>query len=195
MIRIAITSLSIAALLSAFSGSGSAFAQSQVAQLTPGSALLSHSLDTKDAVVGQVVTAKLISPIDTPEGLTLPRGTELLGRIVDVQASHGKSAATLTLTFDKARVKGKEVPIKATLVAMGPQNTLPNAPAKVTSTDSFDQPAGELPGVSLHSAVQSDNSGVLTNKASNIRLDNGTEILLAVAPLTGSGSETASTGH
>jgi hypothetical protein len=49
--------------------------------------------------------------------------------------------------------------------------------------------------VSLHSAVQSDNSGVLTNKTSNIRLDNATEILLAVAPLTGSGSETVSTGH
>jgi hypothetical protein len=194
MKRIAITSLSIAALLSTFSGGGSSFAQSPSAQLTPGSALLGHSLDTKDAAAGQAVTAKLISPIETSEGLTLPRGTQLLGRIVDVQASHDKSPATLTLIFDKAKIKGKEVPIKATLVAMGPQNTLPNAPAKVTSTDSFDQPEGELPGVSLHSAVQSDNSGVLTNKASNIRLDNGTEILLAVATLPGSNSETAA-GH
>jgi hypothetical protein len=195
MKRIAITSLSIAALLSTLSGSGPAFAQSQSAQLTPGSALLGHSLDTKDAAAGQVVTAKLISPIETPDGLTLPRGTQLLGRIVDVQASHDKSPATLTLIFDKAKIKGKEVPIKATLVAMGPQNTLPSAPAKVTSTDSFDQPAGELPGVSLHSTVQSDNSGVLTNKTSNIRLDNATEILLAVAPLTSSSSDTASAGH
>jgi len=195
MKRIAIASLSIAALLSTFSGSGSAFAQSPGAQLTPGSALLGHSLDTKDAAAGQVVTAKLISSIDTPDGLTLPRGTQLLGRIVDVKPSHDKSAATLTLVFDKAKVKGKEVPIKATLVAMGPQNTLPDAPAKVASTDSFDQPAGELPGVSLHSTVQSDNSGVLTSKDSNIRLDNATEILLAVAPLTGSGADTASAGH
>ncbi len=193
MKRIAITSLSIAAMLSTFTGSG--FAQSPIAQLTPGSALLGHSLDTKDAAAGQVVTAKLISPIETPEGLILPRGTQLLGRIVDVQPSHDKGAATLTLIFDKAKIKGKEVPIKATLVAMGPQNTLPAAPAKVASTEAFDQPAGELPGVSLHSEVQSDNSGVLTSKASNIRLDNGTEMLLAVAPVTGSGSDTTSAGH
>jgi hypothetical protein len=193
MKRVAITSLSIAALFSTFSGSG--LAQSPSAQLTPGSALLGHSLDTKDAAAGQVVTAKLISPIEAPDGLTLPRGTQLLGRIVAVQASHDKSPATLTLIFDKAKVKGKEVPIKATLVAMGPQNTLPNAPAKVASTDTFDQPAGELPEVSLHSAVESDNSGVLTSKGSNIRLDNGTEMTLAVAPLTGSGSDTASAGH
>src|SRR5277367_5796929 len=102
MKRIAIASLSIAALLATFSGSGSAFAQSPSAQLTPGSALLGHSLDTKDAAAGQVVTAKLINPIETPDGLTLPRGTQLLGRIVDVQASHDKSPATLTLIFDKA---------------------------------------------------------------------------------------------
>ncbi len=193
MKRLAITSLSIAALLSTFTGSG--FAQSPSAQLTPGSALLGHSLDTKDAAAGQVVTAKLISAIETPDGLTLPRGTQLLGRIVAVEASHDKSPATLTLIFDKAKIKDKEVSIKATLVAMGPQNTLPNAPKTVASADTFDQPAGELPGVSLHSAVQSDNSGVLTSKSSNIRLDNATEILLAVAPVTGSGSDTASAGH
>jgi hypothetical protein len=196
MKRSAITSLSIAATFLAFSGSGFALGQSQSGQLTSGAALLGHSLDTKEAVAGQAVTAKLINPIDTAEGLTLPRGTELLGRVAEVQASHGKSAATLTLIFDKARTKdGKEVAIKATLVAIGPQNTLSDTSGTVATTDSFDQPAGELPGVSLHSVVQSDSSGTLTSKSANIRLDNGTEILIAVAPLTASGSDTASTGH
>ncbi len=186
MKRSATTSLSIVATFLAFSGSGFALGQSQSGQLTSGAALLGHSLDTKrGGCEGQAVTAKLINPIDTAEGLTLPRGTELLGRVAEVQASHGKSAATLTLIFDKARTKdGKEVAIKATLVAIGPQNTLSDTSGTVATTDSFDQPAGELPGVSLHSVVQSDSSGTLTMQEREHPSGQwDVEILIAVAPL------------
>lgn len=183
MKRFATSSLSIATTVLMLAGGAFTLGQSQSMQLMSGDALLDHELNTRNAVKGQEITARLTQTIETPEGLKLPRGTELVGQVDQVAASHDRSGATLALTFDKARMKdGKEVPIKATLEEVGQENTIALIGGKVAPNGQFDQKPGEFPGVSMHSAVQSTESGTLTSKDKNIRLDQDTEMLIAVAP-------------
>jgi hypothetical protein len=186
MKRFATSSLSIATALFALAGGGLAMGQSQPMQLMSGTAELVHSIDSQSATQGQAVSAKLTGTIETPEGLKLPRGTELLGRVSEVQASHDKSSAKLALVFDKAQMKdGKQVPIKATLVAVAPPGQVAGIPEKVAGDDSFNQEEGEISGVSMQSSVKAEDSGVLMSKDRNIHLDTGTELMIAVAPETG----------
>lgn len=186
MRRSASSSLSIAATAFMLAGGAFALGQSQSMQLMSGSAELVHTIDSNSAMQGQIVSAKLTDTIKTPEGLKLPRGTELLGHVSQVQASHDKSPAKLALTFDKAQTKdGKQVPIKATLVEVAPAGELLGVPGKVAPDDAFNQEPGEISGVSMHSSVKADNSGTLISKDRNIRLETGTECMIAIAPETG----------
>jgi len=181
MKRFAVISLSVASTFLVFSAG--AFALSPSAQLEAGNARLTRELDTAHAMKGQMVTAKLTETIETPEGLKLPNGTELMGFVDQVQASHDKSPARLSLTFDKAQLKdGKDVAIKATLVAVAPSGAPDNLETKVAGNDSFDQEPGLLSGVSLHSKVQSNSSGTLISRDKNIRLVDGTQMQIAIAP-------------
>lgn len=186
MNRSAIPCLATLATFLTVSGCVFAEAPSQGMQLMSGDAQLIHRIDTKSAAPGQAVEAKLTDSIKTPEGLTLPRGTELLGRVDQVKASDNRSPAKLVLTFDKAQLKnGQEVAVKATLVAVSPVGSIGEIPEKVASDDSFLQEPGRIAGVSMHSAVQADNSGTLMSKDKNIDLKDGTELLIAVAPMPG----------
>ena len=182
MKRFAATSLSVATTFLALSGSGFALDQSQTIQLMSGPAELNQTLDTKTAAQGQAVSARLTGAIQTPEGLKLPNGTELLGHVDQVRAAGNNSDANLTLTFDKARLKdGKEVAIKATLVEVNSPGTLSGPGTKVSSDGKFDQ-ATSTSGQTLHSEVPANNSGTLARKDKDIRLIKGTELLIAVAP-------------
>ena len=166
-----------------FSGYVFAEAPSNGMQLMAGNARLTQRLDTKSATAGEKITAKLTNTIKTPEGLTLPNGTELLGRVDQVKSSNDRSPAKLVLTFDQAELKdGKQVPIKATLVGISPAGSIPQLPEKVARDDSFLQEPGTLSGVSMHSAVKADSSVTLTSRDKNIDLRNGTQMLIAVAP-------------
>ena len=59
---------------------GAAFAQS----LTGVNARLVRPLDSQTAAQGQPVTAKLDGSVKTADGVKLPKGTELIGKIADV---------------------------------------------------------------------------------------------------------------
>lgn len=189
MKRFAVISLAFASTLLVLSASAFALDPSQ--QLEAGDAQLIHNLDTVSAMKGQLVTAKLTQTIETPEGVKLPNGTRLLGYVAQVQPSRDKSPARLALTFDKAQLKnGKEFPIKATLVQVSPAGAAADMQEKVAANDSFDQEEGILSGVSMHSAVQDQNSGMLMSRDRNIHLEAGTQMQIAVAPEP----ETATTG-
>ncbi len=186
MKRFATSSLSIATALFALAGRGLAMGQSQPVQLMSGTAELVHSIDSQSATQGQAVSAKLTETIETPQGVKLPHGTELLGHVAEVQASHDKSPAKLALTFDKAQLKdGKQLPIKATLLEVAPPGQLAGVPQKVGSDGAFNQEAGEISGVSMHSSVRAEDSGTLMSKDGNIRLETGTQLVIAVAPQAG----------
>lgn len=88
-------------------------------QMVPVQAQLDKTLDTKKAKQGDPVTAKLVQGVQIPDAEALPKNTVLEGHVDQVQASENKSDAMVTVTFDKAKLKdGKEVPIKATVLAV-----------------------------------------------------------------------------
>lgn len=87
-------------------------------QMVPALVSLDHTLDAKKAKQGEPVTAKLQKDVKIPDQV-LPKNTMLEGHVDQVQASEHKSDSTVVVTFDKAKLKdGKELPIKATVLAI-----------------------------------------------------------------------------
>ena len=163
-------------------------------------ATLDHSFNSKGAKTGEVVTARLTSSVKTPDGVDLPKGTELVGKVAAVKAETN-GGVSVSLLFDAAKLKdGKQVPVKATLLAAYPASTgndgedsvqvIGAPPAHVISTDTFDQEPGALGHVSLKSAVKSDNSGTFASSDGNFKLGSGTYLQIAVAG-TNSGNGTS----
>jgi hypothetical protein len=182
MNRFASTSLTIAAtFLSLTIGANAQPMQSM--QLNTVNARLSKALDTSNAMQGQIVSAKLIESVNA-NGMKLAKGSELIGHIVTVQAAQGGSGATLTILFDKAHSKdGKEMPVHATLVDIA-RFDAPEIMTAPVASDATYVVDNRLDGISLKSSVTGGDSGTLSNKDKNIKLDSGTDLLLAVSPAT-----------
>ncbi len=88
-------------------------------QMVPVVAQLDKTLDAKKAKQGDSVTAKLQQGVQIPDAQALPKNTVLEGHVDQVQASDHKSDSTMTVTFDKAKLKdGTELSIKATVIAV-----------------------------------------------------------------------------
>ncbi len=171
---------------------GAAFAQSDMVGVN---VRLDQQLTTKSATQGQIVAAKLDRAAKTSDGIDLPRGTELLGKVSHVQASQNGGPASFSLLFDKAQLKdGKEIPVKVTILGAYPpgqesadslypgDDLLGPAPRHVSPEQRVDQEAGLLSHISMTSAVQSHNSGTFRRKAGNIKLARGTYLQVGVGP-------------
>jgi len=172
--------------LASFVCAGAASAQSLAGVTTR----LDKTLDSGSAKSGEPITAKLDSSVTTPDGVKLPRGTELIGQVADVKAAQG-GPVSLTLVFSSARLKdGKEIPVKATLVgaysasegddATYGSMTMAPAPATVSSDDTFNQQPGALHHVALTSAVKNSDSGTFTSSTGNFKLSAGTYLQFGV---------------
>lgn len=98
------------------------------------SAELTKSVDTKKARVGDEINAKITNDAKLPDGMELPKGTKLVGNVVDVKAkSKDENDSRLVLVLNRVVLKdGHEVPIKAAVTSM-------TAPV---SNASFDTPSG-----------------------------------------------------
>ncbi|MFZ0274182.1 MAG: hypothetical protein WB524_21480 [Acidobacteriaceae bacterium] len=156
-------------------------------------AKLDRTLDSKNATVGQAVTAKLDGSV-TLDGTRLGRGVELIGKVAEVKNAEG-SPASVTLLFTSAKLKdGKEIPVKATLLAAYPEvdpvgeslgdgSGLP-APAHVDADRTFDQEPGALSRVAMNSAVKNADSGTFSSTNGNFKLLAGTNLQVGVAPAT-----------
>jgi len=174
-------------------------ASAQSTQLFSANAVLTHSLNSNGAKMGQSVTAKLTSAA-SPQ---LPKGTMLIGKVDQVQSGNGTSK--LSITFNQARLgNGHEIAIKATLLGAYPpavysyddtQNgAAPLAqPRTVSSDEMVQQDPGTLNGIAMQSSVQSDTSGVFTSTNRNIKLDSGTLLQVAIAPTAGSAAAASAT--
>lgn len=188
--------VSLGLALVSFVALGTASAQSLVGVTTR----LNRTLDSGNAAVGQVVTVKLNGSVNAPDGVKLPRGTELIGKVASVQPAQNNGPASVALVFTSAKLKdGREIPVKATLIGAytasegsdatyGSQSMAP-VPGKVAADDTFDQEPGALKHVALTSAVKNDDSGTFSSTEGNFRLDAGTYLQFGVAPQTG-GSRT-----
>jgi hypothetical protein len=189
--------LGAAAGMAVFCGSAAAQTSPQNMQLMSANASLVQNLDSKNATQGQTVIAKLTSNVKEAKSIELPKGTMLIGKIEQVQMSTDNGPAKISLIFDQARLRnGHNVPIKATLLAAYPAETgdyytnqgnngslAGIEPHVIPADEKIDQEPGTLSHVAMHSAVDSNASGVFTSKDRNIDLRRGTEFEIAIAPV------------
>jgi hypothetical protein len=155
-------------------------------------AQLQQQLDAKTAHRGEVVRARLNGAVKTANGMRLDRGTELWGKVDQVQASSNGGPSMLSIVFTKARMKdGKTIPVKVTVIGAYPASeaqmavdgdeTMPPAPEHINNKERIDQEAGTIGHVSMHSAVQSRDSATFRDAQGNLKLANGTFLQLGIA--------------
>lgn len=196
-------SLGIAAASFLLAGSLHAQSQSQKKYDVIGvNARLEHSLNSKDAKAGEIVVAKTDHAAKTPEGVDLPKGTELIGRVERAEASQNGGPSSITLVFNKARLNdGKEVPVKVVILGAFPateammaqygDETMGPAPRHVSSHERVLQEPGLLNHIAMRSAVHSHNSGTFTKKDGDFTLDRGTYLQIGIAPLAWNNQQAA----
>jgi hypothetical protein len=184
--------------LFSFVCAGAASAQSLAGVTTR----LDKTLDSGSAKTGEAITAKLDSSVTTPDGVKLPRGTELIGTVAEVKSAPN-GPVSLTLVFNTAKMKdGKQIPVKATLVgaytasegddaSYGSLSMAP-APTKVNPDDTFNQQPGALRHITMTSAVKNSASGTFTSSNGNFKLTAGTYLQFGVdGPASGSHTNAA----
>lgn len=178
-------SLAVVSLLSAGAASAQTLAGVNTRLVSP--------LNSQTASEGQTVTVKLEGTVKTADGVKLTRGTELVGKVTSVKASQNGGAASVTVTFTTADLKGgKQVPVKATLLAAYPgdqgieaqysDSTMDTVAGKVSGDQTIDQEPGALPGVALKSAVEAPESGTFSKTNGNFKLAAGTFLQVGIAP-------------
>jgi hypothetical protein len=198
MKREAFIALSVAAVSMAVLFPNATLAQSgpnEAAQMVSARVALKQSVDADKVKQGDQIRTALAKKVKLTNGTELPSGTVILGVVAldDMQLS---GTSKLALIFNKAELKnGTVVPIKATIVGLFPPESVDAdgnsvAPGDQETgnwnghPDAVDQ-IGALPGVDLHSKIASSNSGVLVSTTKhNMKLKWGSEIALAVAPLS-----------
>jgi hypothetical protein len=163
--------------------------RSEAMKMVPARADLTHTLNAKDVRVGQTFEAKLAKSVQLKNGPKLPRGSELVGKVIKDQTGENGEQSVLTLRFTQAHLKnGKTVPIKATIVGIYSGSSGYNSYYAQTQTPNYWTPSvlqvdqiNALHNVDLHSKIAGHNSGVLESKRNDIRFSQGTEFAIAIA--------------
>ena len=194
MIHFRSYALGIAAALVSLPMYASMQAQPQNLNLVSANAELTQPLNAKSTRQGQSVTAKLTSEVKANGKTEFPKGTMLMGKVDQVQNAYANGdQSKISIVFNEARLSnGREVPIKATLLAAYPPAVMGVAqstssymmlqPRHIPNDQKVQQDPGTLNHVMMKSSVQSHVSGVFLSKKHNINMHRGTRIQLAIAP-------------
>jgi hypothetical protein len=168
-------------------------AQQEADEMVPVQIVLEKGLDARKIQPGQQFKARLDNTVHLKNGPELPHGTVLVGQVAtdDLQM---QGTSKLALRFTDAQLKdGKDIPIKATIVAVDPSGNLsPNGtPADEVNSVwdhsmlQIDQ-VGALSGVDLHSRISSPNSGVfVTTSKDDVKLGAQSRMTVAIAARQG----------
>jgi hypothetical protein len=108
---------------------------------------LTKNLDAKRAHVGDEIEARTTSDAKLADGTTLPRGTKLVGSVVDVTAkSKQEKSSRIVISLNRAVLKdGKQVAIQSSVTSVTAPAT--NAePAVVTAPSAPSGSAGSAAG-------------------------------------------------
>ena len=83
---------------------------------------LVSKLDSKTAKAGDSVVVKTKEPVKTADGIVIPKGSKLVGRVTTVQShSHGSKNSAVAICFDHAELKGgKTMPIESVIKSVAP---------------------------------------------------------------------------
>jgi hypothetical protein len=123
--------------------------------LTAVEVAMAGKVDTKNAAVGQEVSARTLAETRLADNTVLPKGTRLVGHVVQVKAGgQDLGNAMLTLAFDHAEVKpGQDIPVRAVIRAVARGYTAADAnhnmmaePPTVMSTSGPNVNTTGLPG-------------------------------------------------
>jgi len=109
---------------------------------------LTKGLDAKRAHVGDEVDARTTSEAKLADGTTLPRGTKLVGNVVDVTAkSKQEKDSKIVIALNRAVLKdGKQVAIQSAVTSMTAPVSNSNANAAVVSAPSAPPASGNSSG-------------------------------------------------
>jgi hypothetical protein len=150
---------SLILLLSIFSlaqepGSSSASSSGRL-QLDPGGSIqaeLQNDVDVKRSKVGDQVVLKTTKAVKRGRDTVIPKGTNLIGRITEVQQRTKDNASSrIGMVFDRIEGKNLSAPISASIVS------ITNAQAAASAGDTLD--TGLSGGTSTSSSVSGEGSG------------------------------------
>jgi hypothetical protein len=176
------------ALITLSSGSTS-FAQVAKSKVVTANAQLIGSLNTKNAKAGEPVKAKLTSEVKLADGTTLARNTVLTGKIDNVTTPKTGDVAKLTLTFDRAEIKGgKAIPVKIMIVRLSTEYNpaasiaapLSVGPTAIPATAVVKVLPGSKGSFGLESDMTAAVSGTVTRSDENVVLGHGTDMLIGI---------------
>jgi len=114
-------------------------AMTAAAQLPVGTMLpvaLSKEIRLEKAKAGDRMSGKLAQYVMV-EGMRLPRGTEVNGRILRAQAGSAGSPASVTLVFDTIHINRRAVPITTSLRALASMQAVFDAQLPTNSINDF----------------------------------------------------------
>jgi hypothetical protein len=115
--------------------SASASPQAPAVPMSPVNGELVSKLDSKTAKTGDSVVVQTKTPVKTPDGIEIPKGSKLVGHVIAVQPSQPGQNSQMALAFDSVELKGgKTMPIHSQIQSISPaggasSSNGPSAPA------------------------------------------------------------------
>ncbi|MES2223254.1 MAG: hypothetical protein V4587_20070 [Acidobacteriota bacterium] len=144
------------------------------------SAEITSKLDTKNATVGQAVTAKTLASTKLSNGTSVPKGAMLSGKVTAVQSkSSGGGTASVTISFDQIipSKNASPIPIHGNLLGVAPKPYISGGASAANlpsaSTKNTMMTAGET-GQSIDNADGSGETVVTGSRLKNVSLESGT---------------------
>jgi hypothetical protein len=127
--------------------------------MSPVNGELVSKLDSKTAKAGDSVVVQTKSSVKTADGTEIPKGSKLVGRVMDVHASQEGQNSQMALQFDHLELKsGQNVPVHSQIQSIAP------AGGAASTSDSAGlasrPPAGGSSNPSTSGAAGSRASGV-----------------------------------
>jgi hypothetical protein len=96
----------------ALPNSASASPQASTGQMSPVDGELVKKLDSKTAKTGDSVVVQIKTPVKTPDGTVIPKGSKLVGHVLAAQPSQAGQNSQMALVFDHVELKdAKTMPI------------------------------------------------------------------------------------
>ena len=160
---------------------------------------LAKSLDSKKLKPGDEVDAKVAAAIHTADGMTIPRGSKVIGRVTEAKSrSKGDAESALGIVFDRiTRPGGEATPIDGVIQAVAPNLNSGAEPSGGVNYFGLSetteklalptQPGQSIPilneesrGVLGIKNLQLGSNGVLISSGKEVKLDGGAQILLDV---------------
>jgi hypothetical protein len=147
--------------------SASASPQASTAQMSPVNGELVNKLDSKTAKTGDSVVVQIKTPVKTPDGTVIPKGSKLVGHVLAAQPSQAGQNSQMALVFDHVELKGgRTMPIHSQIQSISPA-------AGAASSGGPPAPAGATNGSQAGGTTNPSTSGAANGASSATQASGG----------------------